>query len=62
MFNARVSRILRRLMQTVEDTPEALGYLGARADTEYTVDDGVVWADEDKPDFVREGLKGWREL
>lgn len=49
-------------MQTVEDTPEALGYLGARADTEYTVDDGVVWADEDKPDFVREGLKGWREL
>lgn len=63
MFNARVQRILQRLMNTLADTPEAIDYLGARSDAEYMVDDGVVWqAGDDKPEFVKEGLKGWREL
>lgn len=60
---SRIRRILQRLMDTLTDTPEAIDYLGARSDTAYTVDDGVVWqTGDDKPEFVKEGLKGWREL
>lgn len=63
MFNARVNRILQRLLRQVEETPEALGYLGARTDAEYTIDDEIEWQPGDnKPDFVKEGLKGWTEL
>lgn len=63
MLNERANRILRKLLDMLVDTPESAGYLGQRTDGEYSIDDGVEWQPGDsKPGFVKEGLKGWREL
>lgn len=62
-YENRIRRIIQQLMDAITDAPEVIDYLGARSDTNYEVNDGVVWqADDDKPDFVKEGLEGWQEL
>lgn len=63
MLNRVARRILAQFMQQIETTPESHPYLAymVRADGD-AIADGCNHAENDKPDFVKEGLAGWESI